>query len=240
MASIRGWICLRRKPWSDTSRRTSSVRRQRSPLKANAPRGRAARISRAARCLLYSLMHSPYRPARDMKKTTIKLNFPTGHLGASGSDDSLTLVIRALSLKHGEKDSWADKYGADYEDDVICIHHDVQHPECSCDYEPQEKAWLVENAHADDCFVSVCGVFVADIEKQHPLPDYEFFQVMDDADMVDMLRFWHDGPGPTEEQKVHTVDFRRSAERDFISGFASSDIFDRAKWSMYGALPSTT
>ena len=53
----------------------------------------------------------------------IELHFPAGHLGATGEDDSLTLIIRALSLKHAEPGKWADKYGADYEDDLILLHH---------------------------------------------------------------------------------------------------------------------
>lgn len=69
---------------------------------------------------------------QEIKETSIQVNFPTGHLGASNRDDLLTLTIRALSLKHGKDGDWADKYGTEYEDDVILIHPDFQDAECTC------------------------------------------------------------------------------------------------------------
>jgi hypothetical protein len=152
-----------------------------------------------------------------MKKTTIKLNFPTGHLGASGSDDSLALVIRALSLKHGEKGSWADKYGADYEDDIICLHHDVQHPECSCDYESQEKQWLVDNPHLEGCFVSIAGLRVAEIERDHPLPEFCIFRNMGDCEVAEFVQFWHGGSGPTRAQKAEKEAKQQQFKKDSIA-----------------------
>ncbi len=59
-----------------------------------------------------------------MPKLKVQLVTHPCHLGMSGDDNMLTLIIRALSLKHGKLEDWPDKYGADYEDDQILIHHD--------------------------------------------------------------------------------------------------------------------
>jgi hypothetical protein len=58
----------------------------------------------------------------DKSENRIEIHFPSGHLGASTDDDALNLIIRALSLKHGQPGEWADKYGTNYEDEIIAIH----------------------------------------------------------------------------------------------------------------------
>ncbi|MDP9162140.1 MAG: hypothetical protein M3O09_18185 [Acidobacteriota bacterium] len=132
--------------------------------------------------------------------TKVKLIMPPAHLGATANDDLMELIIRALSLKHGEDGSWADKYGADYEDDTILLRRDNQHPDCTCSYEPNEKAWLEANPHSEKCFVTIAGKVVKELEEKHPLPPCKMFYEMDDVDAAQFVQFWHNGPGPTAEQ----------------------------------------
>ncbi len=90
-----------------------------------------------------------------MPDTTIEFNFPKGHLGADGRDNLLTLVIRALSLKYGKGEEWADKYGTEYEDDTILIHPDYMDSECSCGQSQLQEHWYRNHPHALDCYYNV-------------------------------------------------------------------------------------
>lgn len=135
-------------------------------------------------------------------ESKIELTSHSSHLGASGDDHPLELIIRALSLKHGKEGEWADKYGTDYEDEVICIHHDLQDYDCKCEYETVEKAWLEANPHSDECFVAVTGHLLAKVEAEYPVPEFNPFYQMDDVDAAEFVQFWHGGDGPTDEQKA--------------------------------------
>jgi hypothetical protein len=146
----------------------------------------------------------------------IKLHFPAGHLGATSNDDAITLVIRALSLKYGEEDSSfpADKYGVDYEDETICIHHDVQDADCSCIYASKEEKWLAKNPHSKSCFVLDAGRAVAKVERQNPLPEFSLITAVDDHDVASFVQFWQGGAGPTKEQVAAKKARERRREKD--------------------------
>jgi hypothetical protein len=163
-----------------------------------------------------------------MAKNKINLVTHPSHLGASSDDHPLELIIRALSLKHGKEGEWADKYGTDYEDDIISIHHDLQDYYCQCDYEPQEKAWLAANPHTSECFVTVVGALVQNVEAEHPVPEFNLFYEMDDVDATEFVQFWHGGPEPTEEQKARKKAKQEAHESARRAYFKASDIRSKA------------
>lgn len=55
----------------------------------------------------------------------MQIGFPKGAFSASDSDTLLDRVMRkiAVAASPGPKEQWAEKYGADYENDVFMMHH---------------------------------------------------------------------------------------------------------------------
>jgi hypothetical protein len=103
-------------------------------------------------------------------------------------------------MKYSTSDkSWAepDKYGIDYEDDRIMLHHDIQHYDCTCHVEKEDMEWQAAHPHRRNCFVSVAKTLEKRIDKRFPLPDSNLFYEMDEVDVAEMFGTL------TKEQEAH-------------------------------------
>lgn len=133
-------------------------------------------------------------------------------------------LIRLFAAYAPDRDNGWREYGVDFENDTFHVHVDYCDADCSCAYGVEEKVWLAQHKHSADCFVSVCGRFVAEIEKQYPVPHYEFLDTMDDYDIAHMVEFWHGGPGPTDEQKAAHEEKQATREAERVAYFKVREV----------------
>lgn len=84
----------------------------------------------------------------------IQIIVPTGFLGAADGEPTLNSVLReiAVAFARQPKDWGADRYGADFENEVFSMRPDFQDDECSCGFDKIADQWFEVHPHANDCY----------------------------------------------------------------------------------------